>query len=88
MSAVKLSTGQMLLSDDVQMAAYYPRGSVRSDGLVNLLVSGDDAAVTKHERDLLYVRTIHTGLRVLGKNAALDANALEEAGIPVYRSPN
>jgi hypothetical protein len=43
--------------------------------------------LTKHERDLLYVRTTDAAVRVLGRNAELDANALQKAGVRVHRSP-
>lgn len=87
MSAITLSTGCTLLPESVQMAAYYPRGSIRSEGLVNSLLFGDGAVLLRHEHDLLYVRTTFTAVRVRGRGAAQDATTLEEAGVRVYRSP-
>jgi hypothetical protein len=87
MSAVTLSTGFTLSPEDVQMAAYYPRGSIRSEGLANMLLSGNDADLARHEKDLLYVRTIDGAAHVRGSGAAQDATALEEAGVRLYRSP-
>jgi hypothetical protein len=86
MPAVTLSTGLSLLSEHVQMAAYQPRGSIRVEGLVNMLLSGPDAVLTRNEQDFLYVRTKDGAVRVRGSGAAEDATALEEAGVYVYRS--
>ncbi|MGI9070169.1 MAG: hypothetical protein ACR2JB_02280 [Bryobacteraceae bacterium] len=87
MPMLTLSTGVRLLSEHVLRAEYYPCGSVRSDGLIDFLLSRNNAALARQEQDLLYVRTIDGAARVRGSGAAQDATALEEAGVPVYRSP-
>jgi hypothetical protein len=87
MSALRLSTGFMLLPEDVQMAAYYPSGSLRNSALLNGLMAGHVGVSAKHEQDFLYVRTIDGAARVSGNGAAHDATVLEEAGVRVYRSP-
>src|SRR4051812_17206891 len=52
MSAVKLSTGQIFSPKHVQMAAYYPRGSIRSDALLNILLSAENGVLPKHNQRL------------------------------------
>jgi hypothetical protein len=85
--AVTLSTGLKLLPEHVQMAAYYPSGSLRSSALLNGLMAGHVGVSATHEQDFLYVRTIDGAARVRGTGAAQDATVLEEAGVRVYRSP-
>jgi hypothetical protein len=85
--AVTLSTGFRLLPEHVQMAAYYPSGSLRSSALLNGLMAGHVGVSATHEQDFLYVRTLDGAARVRGTSAAQDAIALEEAGVRVYRSP-
>jgi hypothetical protein len=87
MSAVTLSTGFRLLPEHVQMAAYYPSGSLRSSALLNGLMAGHVGLSATHEQDFLYVRTVEGAARVRGMGAAQGAIALEEAGVRVYRSP-
>jgi hypothetical protein len=85
--AVTLSTGLRLLPEHVQMAAYYPSGSLRSSALLHSLMAGHVGLSATHEQDFLYVRTVDGAARVRGTSAAQDAAALEEAGVHVYRSP-
>jgi hypothetical protein len=86
--AVTLSTGLRLLPEHVQMAAYYPSGSLRSSALLNGLMAGHVGVSATHEQDFLYVRTTIDGAaRARGSSAAQGAAALEEAGVHVYRSP-
>jgi hypothetical protein len=88
MPTVTLSTDITLQSEHVQRAAYYPRGSVRSDALIYAMSAGRTGSLQAHEQNFLYVCTIDGAVHVCGRDAAQDATALEEAGIQVYRSPN
>jgi hypothetical protein len=83
--ALTLSTGVRLLSEDVQQAAYYPRGSLRVTALLYALSAGRYGAAETHEENLLYIGTINGKLHVRGSDAEQDATALEEAGVKVYR---
>jgi hypothetical protein len=87
MPMLTLSTGVRLLSKHVLRAEYYASGSIRSDGLIDFLLSRNNAALATHQQDFLYVRTIDGAARVRGSGAAQDVIALEEAGVRVYRSP-
>jgi len=87
MPALTLSTGVRLRSEDVERADFYARGSVRSDDLLNVLLSGHDAALATREQDFLHVRTVNNVVHVTGSGAIQDATALEEAGVCVYRRP-
>ncbi|MFL6353651.1 MAG: hypothetical protein ACJ74Z_17625 [Bryobacteraceae bacterium] len=87
MSAVTLSTGFTVLSEHVQMAAYYPSGSLRVSALLNGVLAGHVGILATHEQDFLFVRTVDGAARVRGRGAAHDATALEQAGVRVYRSP-
>ncbi len=82
-----LSTGVTLQSEHVQRAAYYPRGSRRSDALIYAMSAGRTGSLRAHEQNFLYVCTINGAVHVCGRDAAKDAIALEEAGVQVYRSP-
>jgi hypothetical protein len=87
MPMLTLSTGVRLFSEHVLRAEYYPCGSVLSDELIDFLLSRNNTALPRQKQDFLYVRTIEGATRVRGNGAAQDATALEEAGIPLYRSP-
>jgi hypothetical protein len=87
MPKLTLSTGLRLLSEHVERVEYYPRGSLRSDDLLNVLLSGHDAAPATREQDFLYVRTVNGAAHVRGSGAAQDATTLEEAGVRVNRRP-
>lgn len=80
MPAFTLSTGITLLSEQIEQADYYPRGSLRND----VALSGRTA---QFERDFLFIRTVEGPLLVRGDSAARDANALEDCGVRVYRRP-
>jgi hypothetical protein len=86
-AAVTLSTGITLLSEHVQQAAYYARGSFRINALIYAMSQGRYGAPEIHEQDFLCIHTRDAKVHVLGSDAAEDATALEEAGIRVYRSP-
>ena len=81
MPILTLSTGNRLLSEHVQRAEYYSRGSLRSDALFNILLSGHDAET--HEEDFLYIRTVNGAAHIRGSGAAKDATVLEKAGVRV-----
>jgi len=87
MPTLTLSTGLRLQSEHVQRAEYYPRGSVRSNGLLNALLSANNAVLPTFEQDFLYIRTANGPAHVRGSDAALDATTLEQAGVRVYRRP-
>jgi hypothetical protein len=88
MPILTLSTGNRVLSEHVQRAEYYPRGSLRSDPLFNILLSGQNSVLETHEDDFLYIRTENGGgARIRGRGAAKDASVLEQAGVYVYRRP-
>src|SRR5689334_8745882 len=87
MPAVTLSTGVRLLCEDVQQAAYYPRGSLRVDALIHRMSAGRYGAPETHEQNFLCIRTINGSVYVRGSEAGEDATALEQAGIKVYRPP-
>jgi hypothetical protein len=82
-----LSTGNTVLSEQIQRAEYYKRGSLRSDALFNTLLPEHEAAPETHQEDILYIRTINGAARIRGSGAAKDATALEQAGVTVYRPP-
>jgi hypothetical protein len=85
MPALTLSTGVRFLSEDVQQAAYYPRGSPRVTALLYDLSAGRYGTAETHEENLLCISTINRKLHVRGTDAEQDATALEEAGVKVYR---
>jgi hypothetical protein len=84
MPGVRLSTGVRLLSEHVQQAAYYPRGSLRVDGLIHKMSAGRYGAAEIHDQNFLCVRTINGSVHARGSEAGEDATALEQAGIKVY----
>jgi hypothetical protein len=87
MPRVTLSTGVTLQSEHVERAAYYPRGSLRSDALIYDLSAGRNGALETNEENFLYIGEISGAIHVCGSDAAQDATALEEAGVRVYRCP-
>ena len=87
MPAVTLTTGVRLLSEDVQQAAYYPRGSLRLDTLIYAMSAGRYRAPETQEENFLYIGTINGRVHVRGSDAEQDAIALEQAGVKVYRPP-
>jgi hypothetical protein len=87
MPMLTLSTGDRVLSEQIQRAEYFKRGSPRCDALFNTLLPEHEAAPETHQEDFLYIRTMNGAARIRGSYAAKDATALEEAGVKVYRSP-
>jgi hypothetical protein len=87
MPMLTLSTGNRVLSEQIQRAEYYKRGSLRSDALFNSLLPEHEAAPETHQEDFLYIQTINGAARIRGSGAAKDATALEQAGVKVYRPP-
>jgi hypothetical protein len=87
MPAVTLSTGVSVLCEDVQEAAYYPRGSLRVDALIHGMSAGRYGAAETLQQNFLCIRTINGSVHVRGNDAEEDATALEQAGVKVYRPP-
>jgi hypothetical protein len=82
-----LSTGVAVQSENVQQAAYYPRGSLRLDTLICAMSAGRYRAPETQKENFLYIGTINGPVHVRGRNAEQDATALEQAGVKVYRPP-
>jgi hypothetical protein len=77
MAAIKLSTGIAMQSEHIQQVEYYPGGSLWISSFVNgFTVLRDNA--------FLYIRTTTGSTRITG---AQDADAIEQAGVRVYRRP-
>jgi hypothetical protein len=87
MPAVTLTTGVRLLSEHVQQAAYYPRGSLHVNALIHAMSAGRYGAQETHEQNFLCIRTINGPAHVCGTDAEHDAAALEQAGVKVDRPP-
>jgi hypothetical protein len=81
MSAITLSTGVTLLSEQVTWAEYLPYGSFLNTAFVN-------GVPGRREQDFLYIRTKNGSTCVRGNRADYDVAALEELGVRVYRPPN
>ena len=80
MAAIKLSTGIALQSEHIQQVEYYPSGSLWISTVINGLTAPRD-------QDFLYIRTTTGTTRITGRGAAQDADAIEQAGVRVYRRP-
>ena len=80
MPELVLSGGLIVQSEKVRYAEYYPCGSLRTDSFINGLP-------IQHEQDFLFIRLSDDIVRVRGHSAERDANALEDAGVRVYRRP-
>jgi hypothetical protein len=80
MPQLVLSTGVKLQSESVRMAAYYPAGSLRNDGVINGLL-------IRHKENFLVIRLADSVEHVRGTGAVTDADALERAGVKVHRRP-
>ena len=78
MATLKLSTGIEIQSQHIQQVEYYPSGSLWISTVVNGLTES-------HDRDFLYIRTTMGTTRIMGRGAAQDADAIERAGVRVYR---
>ena len=79
-STLHLSVGGILCTPEIVGAEYYPKGSLRSDALLN---GGGE----RHEVDFLFVNVKDQPLRISGEEARRDADILEAAGVRVYRQP-
>jgi hypothetical protein len=75
-----LSTGVLVQSENVRHAEYYPQGSLRSDSYISGLL-------IYHGQNFLYIRLRDGIAHVRGPGAAHDADALEQAGVRIYRRP-
>jgi hypothetical protein len=84
---VTLTTGVRLLSEQVQQAVYYPRGSLQVNALIRAMSGERYGAPETHEHNFLCIRTINGRVHVRGSDAEQDAIALEVAGVYVYRPP-
>jgi hypothetical protein len=80
MAAIKLSTGMAMQSEHIQQVEYYPSGSLWISSFVNGFTALRDS-------DFLYIRTTTGTTRITGRGAAQDADAIEQAGVRVYRRP-
>ena len=87
MPILTLSTGNRLLSEQIQRAEYYPRGSLRSDALFTSLLSRHNDELETHEEDFLHIQTVNGAAHIRGSGAEKDATILEGAGVYVYRQP-
>ena len=81
MPELVLSGGLIVQSEKVRYAEYHPCGSLRADSLIN------NGGPILQEQDFLFLRLSDDIVRVRGHSAERDANALEHAGVRVYRSP-
>jgi hypothetical protein len=80
MAAIKLSTGIEMQSEHIQQVEYYPSGSLWISSFVN-------GFTLLRDNDFLYIRTTTGTTRITGRGAAQDADAIEQAGVRVYRRP-
>jgi hypothetical protein len=80
MAAIKLSTGIAMQSEHIQQVEYYPSGSLWISSFVN-------GFTVLRDNDFLYIRTTTGSTRITGRGAAQDADAIEQAGVRVYRRP-
>ena len=80
MPEIKLSTGAIIRSEEIERAEFYPENSLDSYGCH---FGGKDM----RECPYLYVGTTHSAERIRGFGAEVDALHLERAGIRVIRHP-
>ena len=80
MPQVILSNGVTVQSENIRHAEFYPRGSLRSDGFISGLL-------IHHTQDFLFIRLSDGNTHIRGNGAGEDANALERAGVRMYRRP-
>ncbi|MGI8959231.1 MAG: hypothetical protein ACR2IV_05640 [Bryobacteraceae bacterium] len=80
MAAIKLSTGIVIQSEHIQQVEYYPGGSLWISSFVN-------GFEVLRDQDFLYIRTTTEARRITGRGAAEGADAIEQAGVRVYRRP-
>jgi hypothetical protein len=78
MAECTLSTGQMLLSEDIQRVEFYPSGSFP----YHVLINGVSASP---EEDFLYIHSTNGPSSVRGTDGSQDVTALEQAGVRVAR---
>ena len=81
MPVLTLTTGIRLLSEQVNRAEFYPRGSLRGR-------TWSDGSLTRPDQDFLYIGTINAATYVCGIGAAHDVVALERVGVRVNRHGN
>ena len=80
MATLKLSTGIEIQSQHIQQVEYYPSGSLWISAVVN-------GSTALRDQDFLYIRATTGTTRIIGRGAAQDADAIERAGVRVYRRP-
>lgn len=75
------STGIAIQSEQIRQVEYHPCGSLWINGLI-------EGSAAVRDTDFLYVRTSAGATHVSGTGASQDVDAIEQAGVRVYRRPN